>query len=92
MHVAVHRRPPDEPGAEPLLADEALSVQQALAGYTTGSAWVNRLDGTTGRIEVGYAADLAVVDRDVLAEDGARLGATRVLRTYTDGRLVFSGP
>jgi predicted amidohydrolase YtcJ len=90
MHVAVNRRAPEDPGAEPLLPDEALTVQQALAGYTTGSAWVNRLEDVTGRIEVGYAADLVAVDRDVLADAGADLGATRVMRTYADGRVVFA--
>jgi predicted amidohydrolase YtcJ len=44
----------------------------------------------SGRIEVGYAADLVAVDRDVLGGDGAELGATRVTRTYADGRLVFA--
>jgi predicted amidohydrolase YtcJ len=90
MHVAVNRRAPGEPDAPPLVAGEALTVQQALAGYTTGSAWVNRLEGTTGRIEVGRAADLVAVDRDLLAGDPADLGATRVLRTFADGRVVFA--
>jgi predicted amidohydrolase YtcJ len=90
MHVAVNRRAPGEPEAPPLVAGEALTVQQALAGYTTGSAWVNRLEDTTGRIEVGYAADLVAVDRDLLAGDPAALGGTRVVRTYADGRVVFA--
>jgi predicted amidohydrolase YtcJ len=90
MHVAVNRRAPDAPDAEPLLAEEALTVEQALAGYTTVSAWLNRLEDVTGRIEVGYAADLVVVDRDVLGGDVSELGGTRVLRTYADGRVVFA--
>jgi predicted amidohydrolase YtcJ len=90
MHVAVNRRAPGDPDAEPLLPGEALTVQRALAGYTTGSAWLNRLEDVSGRIEVGYAADLVAVDRDVLGGDGAELGATRVTRTYADGRLVFA--
>jgi predicted amidohydrolase YtcJ len=90
MHVAVNRRAPGEPDAPPLVAGEALTVEQALAGYTAGSAWVNRLEGTTGRIEVGRAADLVAVDRDLLAGDPADLGATRVVRTYADGRVVFA--
>ncbi|MFE6510527.1 amidohydrolase [Nocardioides sp. NPDC057767] len=89
MHVAVNRRSPDQPAdATPLLPEEALTVAEALAGYTTGTAHLNRLDGTTGRIETGYAADLVVVDHDILGEDTTVLGRTQVTHTYVDGREV----
>ncbi|MGY0386298.1 amidohydrolase [Nocardioides sp. WG-D5] len=89
MHVAVNRRSPDQPtDAAPLLPDEALSVAEALAGYTTGTAYLNRLEDSTGRIETGYAADLVVVDHDILGPDPTVLGRTRVTHTYVDGREV----
>lgn len=89
MHVAVNRRSPDQPAdAAPLLPAEALSVTEALAGYTTGTAYLNRLDGSTGRIETGYAADLVVVDHDIFGEDTTVLGRTQVTLTYVDGREV----
>ena len=89
MHVAVNRRSPDQPAdASPLLPEEALAVTEALAGYTTGTTYLNRLEGSTGRIETGYAADLAVVDHDILGEDTTVLGRTQVTHTYVDGREV----
>ena len=89
MHVAVHRRAPDQgPDVDPLLPHEALTPVQALAGYTTGTAHLNRLEAVTGRLEVGYAADLAVVDADVLAGNGEALADARVTHTFADGRLV----
>ncbi|MER7302016.1 amidohydrolase [Nocardioides sp. NPDC127514] len=89
MHVAVNRRSPDQPAdATPLLPEEALPVAEALAGYTTGTAYLNRLEGSTGRIETGYAADLVVVDHDILGEDTTVLARTRVTHTYADGREV----
>lgn len=89
MHVAVNRRSPDQPAdATPLLPEEALPVAEALAGYTTGTAYLNRLEGTTGRIETGYAADLVVVDQDILGEDTTVLARTRVTHTYANGREV----
>ena len=92
MHVAVNRRSPDQAAdAAPLLPEEALSVAEALAGYTTGTAYVNRLEGSTGRIETGYAADLVVVDHDILGTDTTVLGRTRVTHTYVDGREVHRG-
>ena len=86
MHVAVNRRAFDQsPDVGALLPEQALTVEQALAGYTTGAAWTNRLEHRTGRIEVGLAADLVAVDRDVLGDDPAALGATRVVLTLADG-------
>ncbi|SDL16367.1 hypothetical protein SAMN05428985_110130 [Nocardioides sp. YR527] len=89
MHVAVNRRSPDQPAdAAPLLPEEALTVAEALAGYTTGTAHLNRLEDSTGRIETGYAADLVVVDHDILDDDTTVLARTRVTHTYADGREV----
>jgi hypothetical protein len=89
MHVALNRTPPGEGHQPPLLPEEALTLQEALAAYTTGSAFVNRLEHTSGRLDVGCAADIAVVDADVLAMDAGRLGDVRVRETYVDGRRVF---
>ncbi|MER2138149.1 MAG: amidohydrolase, partial [Arthrobacter sp.] len=41
IHVAVNRAHPDYPGAPALLPDQALTLQSALAAYTSGSAWLN---------------------------------------------------
>ena len=91
MHVAVNRRAPGAtPDVEPLLPAEAMTVPQAIAGYTTGSAFVNRGERLTGRIEAGFAADLVAIDRDVLSGDPFELADTRVRSTYADGRQVFA--
>lgn len=90
MHVAVNRRAPDMgPEDEPLLPDEALTVVEALAGYTTGSTYLNGLEDVSGRLEVGYAADVVAVDADLLAGDPMALARTRVTHTWADGRSVF---
>jgi hypothetical protein len=87
MHVAVNRRPPGEVDVEPLIEAERLTAVEALAAYTSGSAFINGLEGSTGVLAPGLAADLAVLDRDVLS-DTPRLSDTRVLRTFVDGRQV----
>jgi len=90
-HVAVNRRAPGDPVDVPaLLPHEALTVPEALAGYTTGAAFVNGLDRSTGRLEVGYAADVVAVDMDVLAVDPTGLADVTVTRTYVDGREVYA--
>jgi predicted amidohydrolase YtcJ len=91
MHVAVNRRAPEDRGdAEPLLPHEALTVPEALAGYTTEAAFVNGLEQSTGRLAAGCAADLVVVDADVLAVDPSLLADVKVTRTFVDGREVYA--
>lgn len=90
IHVAVNRWMYGEPGRagqEPFLPDQALSLEQAFAAYTSGSAHVNHLD-ETGTLAPGMLADLVVLDRDPFAAEAALIGATKVVATYVEGRRV----
>jgi predicted amidohydrolase YtcJ len=94
IHVAVHRTEPPVSGEadwptsqEPMLPQEALSLEQALTAYTLGSAYVNGTDGDTGSIAVGKAADLVVLDRDPF-EPGAALYETTADLVFVDGQVV----
>jgi predicted amidohydrolase YtcJ len=90
IHVAVNRRLYGEADGDPgpFLPEQALDLATAVRAYTAGSAWVNHLDDA-GTIEVGQLADLAVTDRDPFAGPLDRIGATRVVQTYVDGRRVY---
>jgi len=88
IHVAVNRTSPDGEGGA-LLPEQRLTVVEAIDAYTRGSAFVNRLEDEAGTIAVGYAADFAVVDADVLNVEPERIAETSVTRTYVDGCLVF---
>lgn len=95
IHTAVNRV---EPGlsAEEFAARrvfypaERLDLGQAIAAYTAGSAYVNRLDDVTGSIEVGKFADLVVLDRDPFEGSAHEIGEARVLRTFVEGAQVFA--
>ncbi|HTG40787.1 MAG TPA: amidohydrolase, partial [Methylomirabilota bacterium] len=68
MEVAVTRVADISRGRyEPFLPDERLTLDEAMAAFTLGSAYVNHLDDVTGSIEVGKLADLVVIDRDLFA-------------------------
>ena len=71
VEVAVNRISPEDRSAAPFLPGEALTLIDALAAFTNGSAWVNHLDASTGSIEVGKLADLVVLDRDLLGSGSA---------------------
>ncbi|MFF1923058.1 amidohydrolase [Streptomyces sp. NPDC058221] len=87
IHTAVNRVAPggDRP---PFLPRERISLTDALAAYTAGSAYVNHLDDT-GSIRAGALADLVVLDRDPYAASAAEIAEARVIGTYVGGRRVY---
>jgi predicted amidohydrolase YtcJ len=80
-----------EPGGGPLLPEQALSLAEALAAYTAGSAYVNNLD-QTGAVAPGYLADLVVLDRDPFTGPAAEIAAAGAALTYVEGERVYSSP
>jgi predicted amidohydrolase YtcJ len=90
IHVAVNRIEPDRDPrrTEPFLPDQRLSLGTALAAATVGGAYVNHLDQETGTIEIGRAADLVVLDRDLFTVPPERIAETEVLLTVVDGEVV----
>ena len=91
MQVAVTRIPIDHPERDPFIPSEAIALQDALRAFTAGSAFVNHLDDT-GSIQVGKAADLAVLDRDPFTGPPMQIHRTRTLLTLVDGAPVFADP
>lgn len=72
---------------------QCLDRTEALEAFTAGSAWFSAEEAERGRLEVGFAADLAVLDDDyfAVAEDDIR--HLRSLLTLVDGRPVHAtGP
>jgi predicted amidohydrolase YtcJ len=92
MEVAITRVSELERSGSPFLPDERLSLDEALAAFTIGSAYVNHLDTETGTIEVGKLADLVVLDRNLRAADAGPVGEARVQGTWLEGVEVFAGP
>lgn len=91
IHVAVNRRvhgAPGREGSEPFLPEQAITLEQAFAAYTSGSAYVNHLDDA-GALEPGFVADLAVLDRDPFLGDLDEVAEARVVATFVDGERVF---
>ncbi|MBA2756625.1 MAG: amidohydrolase, partial [Chloroflexi bacterium] len=93
MELAVERVADESRGQkEPLLPEERLDLIDALAAFTTGSAYVNHLDGDTGTLEVRKLADFAVLDRDLFDREAGAIGETRVVGTFVEGAAVFEDP
>lgn len=90
IHVAVNRTMYDgagPAGSERFLPEQALSLEAALAAYTSGSARVCHRDDA-GVIAPGAIADLAVLDRDPFAGTSEEIGACQVVSTWVEGGCV----
>jgi predicted amidohydrolase YtcJ len=89
IEIAVERRYREPFGdREVFLPDERLELVDALAAFTSGSAYVNHLD-ETGTLEAGKLADLAILDRDLFDRGAGAIGEARVVATFVDGEAVY---
>jgi predicted amidohydrolase YtcJ len=89
MEVAVERISDLSRGeAEPLLPDERIELIDALAAFTSGSAYVNHLD-ESGSLEVGKVADIAILDRDLFDRGAGAIGEACVIGTFIEGEPVY---
>jgi predicted amidohydrolase YtcJ len=88
IEVAVTRIQHPERDGKPMLPDERLDLETAVAAFTRGSALVNFLDEETGTIEPGKLADLVVLDRDIFDAGSGPVGDAQVLLTLSEGEPV----
>ena len=88
IQTAVTRRGNRDPAGPALVAEEAVDLMTALRAYTIGSAWALGLDGETGSIQEGKAADLIVLDGDITSIAVTGIHAMKVLLTMVEGNAV----
>jgi predicted amidohydrolase YtcJ len=87
LAAAQDRRPPARPDADPVGPAQALTAQQALAGYTRAPAHVAGLEASTGRVAPGLLADLTVFAEDPLAVPPRDLPHVPVHLTVVAGQV-----
>lgn len=90
IHGLVNRSDPTGrfPGA--LVEDEAISLDEAIAAFTTSAAKAIGLEDAVGRLVPGMSADFVVLDRDPYDVEPADLGNVRAVETWFEGERVFS--
>ena len=90
IHCAVNR--PRAHGDEPpFLPDQCLTVQEAVALYTTGPALLSDSRTDLGTLEAGKLADLVVLDRDLFTVPKESIKDIPVVLTMVGGRITFDG-
>ncbi len=89
LAVAVTRQTPEGEPAEGWLPEERLSVDQAVAAYTRGTAYQAGEEGHRGVLAPGYAADLVWLSRDLWETPPLQWPAVEVLGTWVDGARAW---
>ena len=83
IHAAVDRRRPGD--AERWQAQESLTIEAAIAGYTSGAAFATGREDEAGTLAVGMRADATVIDRDLGALPPEEWPDAKVRATIVDG-------
>jgi len=68
---------------------QKLNIEQAIAAYTTGSAFAEFAEKQKGKLEPGMLADFVVLDQDITAALPPKILAAKVLRTVVGGKTVY---
>ncbi len=87
LYAAITRR--SEEGQQEYFPDQRLTIDQAIAAYTTGSAYAEFAEHDKGLLQPGMLADFVVLDRDITRVAPAAILKTQVLRTVVGGRTVY---
>ena len=72
--------------------DERLGLLESLHAYTAGGAWAAHQEGLYGRLIVGLAADLVLLDGDIEAVAAGDIGRMGIALTVCGGRITHQGP
>jgi predicted amidohydrolase YtcJ len=87
LYAAVTRK--NEAGTREYFPEQKLTIAQAIAAYTTGSAYAEFAEKEKGLLQPGMLADFVVLDRDITKVSPAEILKTRVLRTVVGGKTVY---
>ncbi|HEY1657128.1 MAG TPA: amidohydrolase [Candidatus Sulfotelmatobacter sp.] len=87
VYAAVTRK--SEDGKHEYFPEQKLTMDQAIAAYTSGSAFAEFEEKEKGKLAAGMLADFVVLDRDITAALPEQILAARVLRTVVGGKTVY---
>ena len=70
-------------------AEEAITIEEAVRGYTLTGAYMNFDENKKGSLEPGKFADMIVLSDDILTVDPERIMDIKIEKTFIDGKLVY---
>jgi len=90
LYAAVTRQ--NEAGTQTFQPQEKITIREALYAYTQAPAFAEFREHTVGRLDLGFFADMVVLDHDPTSSSPMDLLHTHVLRTVVNGETVYTAP
>src|SRR5207248_10715791 len=89
IYAAVTRATLDGKNPNGWFPEQKLTVAEAVAAYTMGSAYAEFQDPGKGSISVGKLADMVILSDDIFKIDLAKIRDVKVLKTMVGGKIVW---
>ena len=89
IYCAVTRKGLDGAPEGGWLPEQAMTVAQAVYGFTMGGAYAAHADHLRGSLAVGKLADMAVLERDIFTIPPGEIKDVGVDMTVLDGQIVW---
>ena len=90
IETALTRQDPDGIFKGTLNENEAMTLTEMLKAYTVNTAYLMHQEDKTGSLEIGKAADLVILERDLYKKPIHEISEVRVLQTIIEGETVFA--
>ena len=90
IYAAVMRRTLDDANPDGWVPEQKVTIEQALRAFTYEGAFASFEEDRKGMLKVGMLADMALIDRDLMAIAPETIRDAEVLKTIVGGRVVFS--
>jgi predicted amidohydrolase YtcJ len=89
IKAAVTRQTLDGKHPNGWIPKQKLTVDEAVRGYTMGSAYAEFADRAKGSLKAGKLADLVMLDRDIYTIEPAEIDQAKVVLTIMDGKIIY---
>ena len=90
IHAAVTRQDTRGWPEEGWYAEERLSREEAVRGFTLDAAYAAFMEDSIGSLEPGKRADFIVLEQNLFEVEADEIARTRVMETWLDGEPVYS--
>jgi len=88
IYAAVTRRTLDDAHPDGWYPEQKIGIEDALRGYTSGSAYASFEENDKGTLARGKLADFVMIDRDLTAIPPATIREARIVMTVVGGQIV----